>query len=164
MRLAKDLDLGLNSLQIDTDTPGSIKYTVVAQNKDGKRVKQSFTIDVVDPSQASIVDFTVSPKEVEANASVTIRWSVTGAAAVRLEYAGQAQDLTAQSGTVEVPVTAKTTFTLRAVDARGKAVTKSGTVTVKAPPEPPVLPEDGVDPTNATNETTNDPASSANTP
>ena len=146
--LAKDLDLGLDSLQIENDTPGTMEYTVVALNKDGKRVSKSFTIDVIDPAQSSIVDFTVSPKEVEANSSVTIRWSVTGAAAIRLEYAGQAQDLPTQSGTIEVPITIKTTFTLRAVDSRGKAVIKSGTVNVKAPPTPPVLPEDGNDPTN----------------
>ncbi|RYG66357.1 hypothetical protein EON77_17525, partial [bacterium] len=73
--LAKDLDLGLDSIQIDVDTPGAMEYTVVATNKDGKRVSKSFTINVIDPSDASIVDFTVSPKEVESGAAVTIRWT-----------------------------------------------------------------------------------------
>lgn len=156
--LARDLDLELDSIQIDTDTPGTMEYTVVAQNKEGKTVSKKFSVEVTDPSDATIVEFSVSPKEVETDGSVTVRWSVTGASIIRLEYAGRSQDLTTQSGTIEIPVTAKTTFTLRALDARGKAVSKSGTVRVKAPPTPPVLPEDGVDVTNEpTNTTTNEP-------
>lgn len=148
--LAKDLDLTLDSIQIPTDTPGTLEYTVVAQNKAGKRVSKSFSIEVIDPPTSSILEFSVSPKEVDPDATVTIRWSVTGASAIRLDYAGRGQDLPTQSGSIEVAVTTKTTFTLRAIDSRGKATIRSGTVRVKAPPPPVVLPEDGVDvpPTN----------------
>ncbi len=152
--LARDLDLTLDSIQIDTDTPGTMEYTVFAENKEGKRVSKSFKIEVTDPSDARILAFSVSPKEVESNTPVTIRWSVSGASVIRLEFAGGGQELPTQSGTIEIPVTVKTTFTLRVVDTRGKAVTQSGTVRIKAPPEPPVLPEDGVDEVPA-NEPTN---------
>ncbi len=163
--LAKDLDLALDAIQIPTDTPGTIEYTVVAENKAGKRVTKSFKVEVTDPSEASVVDFAATPKTVEPNGTVTVSWTVTGAAAIRLSYAGRDEDLATGSGTRTISVAAKTTFTLRATDGRGKSVSRSVTVRVKAPPpvvvEPandangtndPVLPEDAPnDPTNAGN-------------
>ena len=161
--LGKDLDLALNELQIGTDTEGTAEYTVVALNKEGKSVRRSFKIEVTDPSTAAILDFSVSPKEVEAGQSVTIRWSVTGAAAIRLEYAGTGQDLPSQTGTIEVPVEKRTTFTLRAIDGRNKAVTRTGAVKIKVS-APVVLPEDGTDPVTGTNGAENDPANAVDPP
>lgn len=153
--LGKELDLSLDSIQIPTDTPGAMEFTVVAENKAGKRTSKSFTIDVTDPSQASIVDFLATPKEVESDGMVTVTWTITGASAIRLTYGDKFEDLTTATGTREIPITAKTTFTLRATDARGKSVSRSVTVRVKAPP-PPAEP--------ATNDPANDAGNVPTTP
>ena len=138
--LAKDLDLSLDSIQIATDTPGTMEYTVVAENKAGKRASKSFKIEVTDPSQASIVDLLATPKAVDPDGVVSVSWTVTGASAIRLTYGDKFEDLATANGTRQIPIAQKTTFTLRATDARGKSVSRSVTVRVNAPPAPPVVP------------------------
>ena len=146
--LNQELNLTFNSQQFDAGEVGNNTFTVAAYNSAGKVKTQTVTIKVVDESLAKIVKFDVSPVEVNpVDGKVTISWHVTSALQVQLTYTGlkdpPAYTLDAV-GTKDFPVVGKTTFTLTAIDSKGKSVTVSKTVTIK----PPDVPADNNAPPN----------------
>ena len=65
-----------------------------------------------------------------------MNWQIEKASKIDFSYTGSQPYSLDPAGTTEIPVVAKTTFTLKATDANGKIVTKSITVQVKKPVDP----------------------------
>lgn len=133
-----DLDLRLNTILLEPAKLGDNEYTVVAENSAGKSVKKSFVVRMIEPVLVKIVKFDISPLEVEADGKVTMSWQVDKAAKIEFSYTGSQPYSLDPAGTTEIPITAKTTFTIKATDANGKTVSRSVTVNVKKPVDPPV--------------------------
>ena len=141
-----DLDLRLNTILIEPTKLGENEYTVVAENSAGKSVKRTFKVEMIEPVLVKILKFDISPLEVEEDGKVTMNWQVEKASKIEFSYTGSQIYTLDASGTTEIPIVGKTTFTLKATDANSKVVTKSITVQVKKQPEPPTTdPGDGGD-------------------
>jgi carbon monoxide dehydrogenase subunit G len=101
---------------------------------------------MIEPVLVKILKFDISPLEVEEDGKVTMNWQVEKASKIEFSYTGSQIYTLDASGTTEIPIVGKTTFTLKATDANSKVVTKSITVQVKKQPEPPTTdPGDGGD-------------------
>jgi len=143
-----ELDLNTDKYLVPAPTKvGMNEYEVIATNKAGKVVRKKFSVEVFEPILAKIIAFTVEPETVtEEGSSVTVKWQATSAARVELSYTGaKSQELNAD-GMMVVPITGKTTFTLKVFDANGKTVTQSKTVDYK--PVAPTM-DSGTDATTA---------------
>lgn len=144
-----ELDLRLNTILLDPPKLGVNEYTVIAENSAKKAVKQTFKVTVIEPVLAKIVKFEVTPLVVDTeDGKVTMNWEVTDAAKVEFTYTGGQSYTLDPKGTTEIPIVAKTTFTLTVTDVNGKSVKKSITVDVKKPsidPKPSDPPADGGD-------------------
>jgi hypothetical protein len=134
--LGQELDLQLGSLEITPTIIGTNEYTVVAENSEGKTVSDSFKVTVVDPCLAKIISFSITPDSVETSGDrVSVSWQTTDAFRVEINYNGAQNPIPLDnSGSSEIPVMSKTTFTLTAYDQNGKSVSKSVTVSVKPAP------------------------------
>lgn len=132
------LDPTLSRLEITPSHSGDLEYTIVATNKDGKSVRRSIKVTVYEESDAKIIAFTASGTSVPASVGkVTLSWQVVGAIRVELANgAGSAQKVDSQD-TMEVPITAKTMFTLTAYDSSGRKTTANCVVDV-IPDKPPI--------------------------
>ena len=141
-----DLDLRLNTILIEPTKLGENEYTVVAENSAGKSVKKTFTVQMIEPVLVKINKFEISPLEVEEGGKVSMSWQVEKASKIEFSYTGSQPYSLDPAGTTEIPVVAKTTFTLKATDANGKSVTKTITVQVKKPADSnPTSPTDSGD-------------------
>jgi hypothetical protein len=164
----QELDPALDEREIVPNRAGKLEYTLVVRNSVGVRVEKSFTVNVVDESDARILSFTPNVKAVPAeDARVRINWRVAGADQVEIKVAGEATSTIPISsvGEQEFNLTKKTVFTITAWDAKGRQVTQSMTVDV-LPPVPPQPDTTGGDTTGgdtATTSTTGDPGSTATT-
>lgn len=157
----EQIDPALEQLDITPVRTGSIEYTLVAKNKNNDVDKMSFTVEVYDESDAKILDFHPSAKVVRTadGGHVTLSWQVTGAERVELK-AGTNDPVAVQpTGSQDFTLTAKTVFTLTAIDAKNRRTTQGVMVTVESPP--PILPPDtgGTD-SGATSTTSGDTGSS----
>ncbi|HEY0865822.1 MAG TPA: hypothetical protein VGE01_00500, partial [Fimbriimonas sp.] len=147
------LDPALPNISITPKEAGSLTYTVTAYNKANKTSAKTFSVRVVDVSDAKIITFMATPNPVRAeDGRVTLTWTVMRAARVQIKANGRLLNIdeTAFSGSVEVDIPSKTTYTLTAYDSNTRPTTQTLSVNVVQPPkppptdEPPVIPEEGV--------------------
>jgi hypothetical protein len=146
--LGKELDLTQKQLEIIPTRTGINEYTVSAKNKTGEARTQTVRVNVRRESQAKILAFSADRETVtDEDNSVTFSWQVTNAARVEFIAAGSAAQPVAAEGSIQIPVFAKTTFTLVATDADGISISRKVTVS-KAAPTKPVgpSPDDGTSP------------------
>jgi hypothetical protein len=141
--LGQQLDLTINQIEVRPSRAGKTEFTVVTTNEAGRSVRRSISVNVVDESNARILAFSATPTRVQAEAGrTTLSWQTTNA--VRVEVVAKPAGTTTvvePTGMLEVPVSARTTFTLIAIDAEGRRVTRDVTVEyVPPPPPPPVEP------------------------
>jgi hypothetical protein len=145
-----ELDLNTDKYLVPAPTKvGVNEYEVIATNKAGKVVRKRFSVQVFEPILAKIIVFTIEPETVtEEGSSVTVKWQATSAARVELSYTGAKTQELAAEGMMVVPITTKTTFTLKVFDENGKTLTQSKTVEYK-----PVVPamDPGTDATTSGN-------------
>jgi len=134
------LDPALSRKDITPPRSGDLVYTLVATNKDGKSVSQELKVNVYEESDATIIAFSPSNSSVPVSVGkVTLSWQVTGAVRVELASTPGETKQVDPSTSLEVPLTAKTTFTLTAYDAKGRKVSQSRAVNL-IPDQPPVDP------------------------
>ena len=135
-----DIDPRLSRLDITPNHSGDIQYTLAATNKDGKTVTKSFTVNVYEESDATIIAFSPSLSAVPISVGkVTLSWQVSGAVRVELSSSTGATQPVDSSTSMDIPLSAKTTFTLTAYDAKGRKTSQSKVVDV-VPDAPPVDP------------------------
>jgi hypothetical protein len=162
------LDPALDEREIVPTRAGKLSYTLVVRNSAGVMAEKTFSVNVVDESDARILGFTPSAKTVPAeDARVRINWRVAGADQVEIKVAGEATSTIPVSsvGEQEFNLTKKTVFTITAWDAKGRPVTQTMTVDV-LPPVPAPVDTTGGDTAGgdtATGTTTGDPGSTATT-
>jgi hypothetical protein len=133
------LDPALPNISIPTTTAGRTTYTVTAYNKANKTVAKTFSVHVVDVSDATIISFLASPNPVPSTENrVNLTWSVIKAVRVQLKASGRPLNIdeTSTSGSVEVDISSKTTYTLTAYDEKGRPTNKNVVVNIQKPPEP----------------------------
>lgn len=134
-----------HSTQVVMNNIGDIKFqlSAISADKHVQSAPKSFKITVVSKEQsvATIVDFT-SPRTVYIGEPFRLRWNAKRAAAVRIE--NDRGDIIGNnleaSGSLEVKINDRTTYTLTAADNLGKTVIKQITVTPEAKPLPPPEP------------------------
>jgi hypothetical protein len=160
-----ELDPALNEREIEPNREGKLEYTLVVRNSAGQRAEKSFTVTVYDESDARILAFAPSAKQVPAeDARVTLNWQVTGAERVELKLTGEPTIQVPNVGPQEFQLTKKTTFTITAFDAKGRKVTQSTTVDVLPPaPSKPDTTGGTGDPTTGTPPTGGDPTTGGTT-
>jgi hypothetical protein len=129
----ENLDPALSSLEIRPSRTGTIQYEVVATNKEGKTTKRQFTIEVIEESDAKILDFhPSSPIVATDSGTVTLLWQVTNAVRVEIKANGGEPIQVEPQGSQDFPVTAKTTFTLIAFDAQARKATQTIVVNIRS--------------------------------
>lgn len=143
--LPDPLPLELEQIQVTPTAIGRLVYTLVAQNADGKTVRESRTINVFQKAEAVILDFSSSTNEVGAvEGSVVIRWQTSNARRVTLQATGQDPKAytgpLADQGEESFFIDRDTKFTLTAFDANGMAISRTLDVKVQKP-APATLPE-----------------------
>lgn len=129
----------------------SMKYVLIVRNQSGAETRESISVTFVKKSLASIVTFSANPAEIDPLIGETvIKWQVTGADKIELEYGGRKDDLSSPQGEAPYAIQEETSFTLIATDAQGLTVRKSVTVKLKSEPvaHPPT-----VDPPDSTGST-----------
>jgi hypothetical protein len=144
-----ELDLNVNTIVVEPFQDGINEFTVTAENTEKKVVKQTFKVEVYEPCLATIVKFDVQPLTVnEEDGKVTMSWQVNTASRVEFTYTGGGKSFELDpTGSTEIPITGKTSFTIKAFDAKGKSVTKTIVVNYKKKPvanpdDPSVIPND----------------------
>ncbi|MGV3618668.1 MAG: hypothetical protein ACO1SV_25375 [Fimbriimonas sp.] len=166
-----ELDPALDEREIVPTRSGKLEYTLVVRNSAGQMTEKSFTVNVVDESDARILAFNPSTKLVPAeDARVTLNWQVAGAERVEIKLPGEAPMAVSTVGSQEFNLTKKTMFTITAWDGKGRQVTRSTTVDVQAPIPPKPDMTSGGDTAGGdtatgggTTATTGDPGSTATT-
>ncbi len=134
----QDLNLETDTKEVTPSQSGEIMYTIVAYNATGVSVSKSIKIVVVDTSDATILGFDVSPKEVPFdNPKVLITWQVTNAARIELKIDGRPTLTVEPNSSVDVDIKTKTEIVLRAVDSKGRETTRRIVVPVTKPPTGP---------------------------
>ncbi len=160
------LDPAIEKMYVTPAVSGITDYTVIVYNADGK-TKRSRTIRVeaYEESDATILEFSASSLKVKPeDGKVTLTWQVTNAQLLKLQSTpGSFVPLPQLQGTLDVPITAKTTFTLMAFDSKNRLATKTITVTVDTLPFNDGGSVDGINPIKSAPPTTT-PASPGNTP
>ncbi len=142
------IDPSLSRIDILTTKVGDQEYTLAATNKDGKTITKSIKVNVYEESDATIIAFSPSNVSVPMSvAKVTLSWQVNGAVRVELSSSTGATQQVDPSTSMDIPLTAKTTFTLTAYDSKGRKTSQSRVVNVVQdipPPDPagapPIIP------------------------
>jgi hypothetical protein len=135
-----DLNLQLDKMTFKPTHVGVNDYTVVAVNSKGEEVHKPFRVNVFEASDAHILTFVSFPKvATQDNPRVTLNWQVTGSARVELKINGDTPFVVDPTAQKDFVVTAKTSFTLTAIDANGRKVTSTVVVPFTAP-KMPILP------------------------
>jgi hypothetical protein len=144
-----EIDLNVNTLVVEPYQLGINEFTITAENSAKVVVKQTFKVEVYEPCLAKIIKFDLSPLSVlEEDSKVTMSWQVEGASRIEVTYTGDGKAYQLDpSGTTEIPISAKTTFTIKVWDINSKTATKSVTVNYKKKPvedtnTPSVIPND----------------------
>lgn len=134
------LDTTLSRIDVTTNKLGDQEYTVVASNKDGKTVSRTVKVSVYEESDATIIAFSPSNTSVPLSVGrVTLSWQVSGAVRVELSSSTGTTQQVDPSTSMDIPLTAKTTFTLTAYDSKGRKASQSRVVDV-VPDAPPTDP------------------------
>ncbi|MBI5708600.1 MAG: hypothetical protein HZC36_16565 [Armatimonadetes bacterium] len=133
------LDPKVSQLKVIADVKGDIEYQLVAENQ-GKLVKKTVRVHVVEGSKASIVVFRSDVKTVpEGGGPVHITWQVTNAERVELSQDLDNPQTVGVQGERDISITGETEFTLTAYDDQGATVTQRIRIKVEPPStDPPV--------------------------
>jgi hypothetical protein len=134
------LNLNLDKIEIRPERVGTLEYEVAALNADGKVARKSFTVNVTDPSKATIVSFNATPLRLpDGGGTVTVSWQAANATRVEIWLGTdeRSRQTVESVGTTVYSLSAKTTIRLVAYDAAGKPVRKALTVQIEPKPEPP---------------------------
>ncbi len=164
------LDSTLDSYQLKGELPGNHVYHLVAENvANHSTTSKEIRVHVAEESEASIVDFDVEPRELEAGGGeVTVTWQVNNASRIEItagDKSSLAQDATGQS---PVQIDRDTEFYLTAYDSKG-VVTKSQRIFVRIKPalqptQPPPTTTGTPDTTTTGGNTTTDTTGNNNPP
>lgn len=164
------LDSTLDSYELKGELPGYHTYHLVAENTANKSVtSREIKVHVSEESDASIIDFDVEPRELDAGGGeVTVTWQVNNASRIDItagDKTSVAQDATGQA---PVQVDKDTEFYLTARDSKGVAV-KSERILVRVKPteQPTQTPTTTTGPPETTttgNNTTTDTTGNNNPP
>lgn len=131
------LDPAIEKLYITPSVVGITEYNVIVYNTDGKTKRsRALRVEAFEESDATILDFSSSSLKVKPqDGKVTISWQVTNAQLLKLQATpGNVVALPQMQGSMDIPITAKTTFTLMAFDSKNRKATKSIIVEVDAIP------------------------------
>ncbi|MCS6863404.1 MAG: hypothetical protein NZT92_24110, partial [Abditibacteriales bacterium] len=129
-------------LKLDPAMPGyehrpsrTTEYELLARNAAGKTVSKKVKVEVIDPSQAQIVNFAAQPEKIVAGESVTLRWELFNA--VRAEIDNGVGRIDPKQGEITVTPMTTTTYTLTAYDSEGRPTQAKVTVRVETTQETP---------------------------
>ncbi|MDM7460627.1 MAG: hypothetical protein P3X24_003120, partial [bacterium] len=111
------------------------EYELIARNAMGMAVSKKIKVEVIDPSQAQVLSFTVQPEQITVGESAILRWEVVNA--VRVELDNGIGRVDPKQGELPVTPTATTTYMLTAYDSEGRPVQAKVTVKVAPAPAPP---------------------------
>ncbi len=132
---ATELILSPPGQKLDPLTPGfehrpsrTTEYILVARNAEGKTHEAKVRVEVIDPSLAQIVQFTVQPERIQAGEIATLRWEVENA--VRAEIDNGIGRVEVPKGEFSVTPTQTTVYTLTAYDQQGRPARAKVTLTV----------------------------------
>ncbi len=134
------LVLTLKSITVQPNKEGPNEYEIVATDKDGRVSTAKTTVTVIDRARVVVLAFSASPPKLDAGGGyVTLKWQVSNAA--RVEISGGFEpivpDAPNSAGSQDFMIEKTTTFTIKAIDANGKSVSKSVKVEVAEPMAPP---------------------------
>ncbi len=138
--ISQTLDIALSRIEVTPTHSGDIQYTLAATNKDGKTTRKSVVVTVYEESDAMIIAFTPSNVNVPLSVGkVSLSWQVNNALRVELSSDAGTTQIVDASGSLELNIATKTTYTLTAYDAKGRKISLSKTVNViqDLPPTPP---------------------------
>jgi hypothetical protein len=152
------LSTDLTEALVKPVTAGVNQYMIDAQNSAGQSVSAQFSVNVIEPSDASILLFDITPRLASPDVqTVTVSWRVsTNAQLVTLQIGAGQPMIEDINGKQDFPVTATTSFKLVAADANNRDVSKKIIVPYVVPKinsTQPITPPAG-DQTNPTNPTT----------
>jgi hypothetical protein len=132
------LDPMVPEIELEAQREGKITYRLIAVNRDGKKVEQEITVNVVQGSRASIVLFRGSPMVVDpADGRVTLSWQLENAVRAEIRGVGDPLQVDPKAGSRELIVTKPVTVTLVGFDEDGRTVERRVKIEVKNPPPPP---------------------------
>ncbi len=148
--LPDPLPIELNELQVTPTAVGRLEYTLVAQNADGKTVRDSVSVNVFQKTEAVILDFSASPPRlISQEGSVIVRWQTSNARRVIVQASDQERKVytgtQADQGEETYIISRDTRFTITAYDANGLSAARTIQVKV-ALPDPELTPplKDGI--------------------
>lgn len=135
------LVLTLKSITVQPIKEGVNEYEIIATGKDGKTSIAKAVVNVIDKTKVVVLAFDASPGKLDVGGGyVTIKWQISNAA--RVEITGGSEPIVPNEpnipGSQEFMIDKTTTFTIKAIDANGKSVSKSLKVEVAEPTAPPV--------------------------
>ncbi|MEA2552134.1 MAG: hypothetical protein QOJ65_310 [Fimbriimonadaceae bacterium] len=135
--IGKELNLNDNQIEIPITQEGPRKFTVIAENRDGKVAKKSVLVSARLESEVKIIDFSAKPTVLMApGGNVTVSWQLTNA--VHAEITPNPNSSTSEvdpvKGSFDIYVTKTTTFTLTSKDRNNLAVITTLRVIVEADP------------------------------
>lgn len=147
-----DLSTDLSEVLVKPTSAGLIPYMVDAQNSKGEHTTKQFSITVVEPSDASILWFDVTPREASPDVqTVTVSWKVsTNAQLVTLQRGADQPIVEDLNGKQDFPVTTNTEFKLVAKDQNNRSTSQRITVKYVVPKinaTPPLSTVPGAQPT-----------------
>jgi hypothetical protein len=150
-----NLDPGLESISVSITSATDKTYQLVAWSKDHQYVRsQEVRVIGVERSDANIVSFTASAKQVPLGGPVLISWNVTGAAQIGIKHDGTLDSSLAPADTKTYTINHDTTFVLVCADAKNRIATQKIVVKLQqatSPPQPsPGGPTDGTGLTGGT--------------
>lgn len=149
----EQIDLNADQIQLTSNEPGVVTYTLIAQNASGSVTRSKpLRVKIADESKAAIVFFKPSTTNLTAPGRVTLYWQLTDAKSASLSYGDVNTILDLTQTQLDVQVDKTTEFVLTAYDERGKSVKETVKIKVAASP----LPSDPG--STAPNTTTPDPA------
>ena len=139
------LPLSLTTVSVQPTVEGTMTYEIVATGKDNQVDRASVQITVVDKARVVILAFEAKPPKLEVGGGyVTVSWQVSNAA--RIEITGGPETIVPENpnspGSQEIMIDKSTSFTLKAIDATGKSVSKTVKIEVASPVEPPTGTQD----------------------
>lgn len=116
------------------DTPTeTTTYSAVATGAGGSTKPQNATVQVAQPVPPTITQFSVSPSVVNSGQTATLTWATSNATSVTISPSVAVNEDTGPlptTGSVVVPITATTTYSLTATGPGGSVGPQTATVTV----------------------------------
>lgn len=129
------LDPKIDTIFISAEVVGTIDYTLVAENAEGKTARRSVKITVVDPTLPRVDELRSNPSQIDAESgTVTLVWRTANATRVELFMGGEKIEPVELSGSRDFPLTGSVEFVLNAYDDENRKATKKVRVEVRPTP------------------------------